>query len=179
MRTNYYTVLAKFFKSWYSHTFSHLSYRDVIWLLYFSVYFCMRRRFFYLDWIVQEPLLGKIKSAVGNFQKYSYWLIGHAQTIQIKGKGLIYSLFLMVMCIPRPTVEWMHVCTKKYLFCFKNHLMQIQFSYNYAVFQLDIFQEVRVGPIKSKLPYMASTCCCDLLSQLNWPTPQQLKTTWY
>ena len=32
---------------------------------------------------------------------------------------------------------------------------------------LDVFQEVRVGPIKSKLPYMASTCCCDLLSQLN------------
>ena len=32
---------------------------------------------------------------------------------------------------------------------------------------LDVFQEVRVGPIKSKLPYMASACCCDLLSQLN------------
>ena len=29
-------------------------------------------------------------------------------------------------------------------------------------FLLDAFQEVRVGPIKSKLPYMASTCCCDL-----------------
>ena len=26
-------------------------------------------------------------------------------------------------------------------------------------FLLDVFQEVRVGPIKSKLPYMASTCC--------------------
>ena len=34
-------------------------------------------------------------------------------------------------------------------------------------FLLDVFQEVRVGPIESKLPYMASTCCCDLLSQLN------------
>ena len=31
-------------------------------------------------------------------------------------------------------------------------------------FLLDVFQEVRLGPIKSKLPYMASTCCCDLLS---------------
>ena len=34
-------------------------------------------------------------------------------------------------------------------------------------FLLGVFQEVHVGPIKSKLPYMASTCCCDLLSQLN------------
>ena len=34
-------------------------------------------------------------------------------------------------------------------------------------FLLDAFQKVRVGPIKSKLPYMASTCYCDLLSQLN------------
>ena len=34
-------------------------------------------------------------------------------------------------------------------------------------FLLNVFQEVRVGPIKSKLPHMASTCCCDLLSQLN------------
>ena len=30
-------------------------------------------------------------------------------------------------------------------------------------FLLDVFQEVGVGPIKSKLPYMASSC----LSQLN------------
>ena len=28
-------------------------------------------------------------------------------------------------------------------------------------FLLDIFQEVRVGPIKCKRPHMASTCCCD------------------
>ena len=28
-------------------------------------------------------------------------------------------------------------------------------------FLLDVFQEVRVGPMKSKLPYMASTCFCD------------------
>ena len=34
-------------------------------------------------------------------------------------------------------------------------------------FLSDVFQEVRVGPIKSKLTYMASTCCCDLLLQLN------------
>ena len=34
-------------------------------------------------------------------------------------------------------------------------------------FPLDVFQEVRVEPIESKLPYMASTHCCDLLSQLN------------
>ena len=34
-------------------------------------------------------------------------------------------------------------------------------------FLLDVFQEVRVGPIKPKLPYMGSTCCCDLLSELN------------
>ena len=30
-------------------------------------------------------------------------------------------------------------------------------------FLLDVFQEVRGGPIKSELLYMASTCCCDLL----------------
>ena len=29
-------------------------------------------------------------------------------------------------------------------------------------FLLNVFQEVRKEPIKSKLPYMASTCCCDL-----------------
>ena len=34
-------------------------------------------------------------------------------------------------------------------------------------FLLDIFQEVRVGPIKSILLYMASACCCDLLSHWN------------
>ena len=34
-------------------------------------------------------------------------------------------------------------------------------------FLLDVFQEVFVGPIKSKPPNMASTCCCDLLLQLN------------
>ena len=34
-------------------------------------------------------------------------------------------------------------------------------------FLLDVFQEVRIGPIKLKLPCMASTCCCDLLSQWN------------
>ena len=34
-------------------------------------------------------------------------------------------------------------------------------------FSVGCFQEVRVGPIKSKLHYIASTCRCDLLSQLN------------
>ena len=46
-------------------------------------------------------------------------------------------------------------------------------------FLLDVFQEVHVGPIKSNLSCVASTCCCDLLSQLNRPIPLQLKTTWY
>ena len=46
-------------------------------------------------------------------------------------------------------------------------------------FLLDVSREVSVGSIKSKLPYMASTCCCDLLSQLNCPIPPQLKATWY
>ena len=43
-------------------------------------------------------------------------------------------------------------------------------DYNFPAimpFSVGCFQEVRVGPIKSKLPHMASTCCCDLLSQLN------------
>ena len=35
------------------------------------------------------------------------------------------------------------------------------------------------GPIKSKLPFIASTFRCDVLSQLNWSIPPQLKTTWY
>ena len=39
----------------------------------------------------------------------------------------------MVICIPRPTVEWMYVCTKKYLFCFTKKYL------------------VRVGPTNSKI----------------------------
>ena len=31
-------------------------------------------------------------------------------------------------------------------------------------FLLDVFQEVRVGPIKSKLPCMASICCYNLIA---------------
>ena len=53
-------------------------------------------------------------------------------------------------------------------------LVLFQESFNAATiflqlrrFLLDVFQEVSVGPIKSKLPHMASTCCCDLLSQMN------------
>ena len=46
-------------------------------------------------------------------------------------------------------------------------------------FSVGCFSEARAGLIKSKLPYMASTCCCDLLWQLNWPIPLQLQTTWY
>ena len=34
-------------------------------------------------------------------------------------------------------------------------------------FLLDVFQEVGVGPTKSKVPYIASTSFCDLLSLLN------------
>ena len=34
-------------------------------------------------------------------------------------------------------------------------------------FLLDVFQKVRVGPIKTKLPYTASPLCCDILSHLN------------
>ena len=45
--------------------------------------------------------------------------------------------------------------------------MENTFFLQLRYFLLDVFQEVRVGLIKSKLPYMASTCCCDLLSQLN------------
>ena len=73
-------------------TFSYLSYGHVTWLLYISVYFCRHGRFFYLDWSVLEPLPGEIKSAIGNFQKYSHWSVGHAQIIQIKGKELIYKI---------------------------------------------------------------------------------------
>ena len=74
----------------------------------------------------------------------------------------VYSKWSLAFLDLRPSDS---TCArKKYLFCFKNHLMRLQFSCNYAIFfSLDVFQEVRVGP-KSKLPYMASTCCCDLLS---------------
>ena len=44
-------------------------------------------------------------------------------------------------------------------------------------FLLDVSQEVPVGPIKSKLSYMASTCCYDLLSQLNWPSSDVLQSS--
>ena len=47
-------------------------------------------------------------------------------------------------------------------------LFQESFNATTIFLQLRHFLlEVRVGPIKSKLPCMASTCCCDLLSQLN------------
>ena len=43
-------------------------------------------------------------------------------------------------------------------------------------FLLDVFQEVGVGPIKSKLPYMAFTCYCDLLSQLRvWHLEKEIE----
>ena len=75
----------------------------------------------------------------------------------------------MVIGIPRPTVERMHVCPKRVPVLFQEsfNATTIFLQVNYAIFLLDVFQEVRVGLIKSKLPCMASTCCCDLLSQLN------------
>ena len=116
------------------------------------------------NWMFNYPCLSKRDEiAKFQFERNSKWILG------------FYSLFQMVIRIPRPTEKWMHLRTKKYLFCFKNHLIRLQSR----DFLLHIFQEVRVGPIKSKLPYMASTCCCDLLLQLNWPIPRQVKTTWY
>ena len=76
----------------------------------------------------------------------------------------------MVMCIPRPipTVEIMHVCTKKYLFLFQESFSAATIFLQLRHFLLDVFQEVRVGSIKSKLPYMAST-------RKSKPTSQQAK----
>ena len=59
----------------------------------------------------------------------------------------------------------MHVCTKKYLFCFKNHLMRLQFSCNYAMFfSVRCFSGGTCRTNKIKFLYVASACCCDLLS---------------
>ena len=56
----------------------------------------------------------------------------------------------------------------------ENVLVLFQESFNATTiflqlrhFLLDVFQEVRAGSTKSKLPHMASICCCDLLSQSN------------
>ena len=56
---------------------------------------------------------------------------------------------------------------EKVLVLFQESFIATKIFLQLRHFLLDIFQEVRVGPIKLKLPYMASTCCCDLLSQLN------------
>ena len=41
--------------------------------------------------------------------------------------------------------------------------MRLQFSCSYAIFCSMFSTEVRVALMKPKLPYMASTACCDLL----------------
>ena len=59
--------------------------------------------------------------------------------------------------------------------CARNNILALfQESFNATTiflqlrhFLLDVFQEVCVGPIKAELRNMASTYCCDLLSQLN------------
>ena len=56
---------------------------------------------------------------------------------------------------------------EKVLVLFQESFNATTISLQLRNFLLDVFQEVRVGPIKSKLPYIALTCCCDLLSQLN------------
>ena len=47
---------------------------------------------------------------------------------------------------------------EKVLVLFQESLMRLQFSCTYAIFCWIFSQEVRVGPIKLKLPYRASTC---------------------
>ena len=83
------------------------------------------------------------------------------------------------MCTPRPTVEWNARVHEKALILFQESFNATTIFLQSRHFLLDVFQEVRAEPIKSKLSYMASTRCCDLLSQLNWPILPQLKTTWY
>ena len=56
---------------------------------------------------------------------------------------------------------------EKVLVFFRESFNAITIFLQLRHFRLDVFHEVHVGPIKSKLPCMASTYCCDLLSQLN------------
>ena len=56
---------------------------------------------------------------------------------------------------------------EKVLFLFQESFNATKIFLQLRHFLFDVFQEVRVGPIKSKLPYLASTCCCDLLLPLN------------
>ena len=56
---------------------------------------------------------------------------------------------------------------KSILVLFQESFYAITILLQLRHFLFDVFQEVRVGSIKSKLPYMASTCYCDLLLQLN------------
>ena len=60
----------------------------------------------------------------------------------------------------------MHMCKKKILVLFQESFNATTIFLQLRHFLLDVSQEVRVGPIKSNLPYMAWTCCCDLLSRI-------------
>ena len=71
----------------------------------------------------------------------------------------------MVMCIPRPTGRVNARVHEKVLVLFQESFNATTLFLQLCHFLLDVFQEVLVGPIKSKLPYMASTRCCDLLLQ--------------
>ena len=69
--------------------------------------------------------------------------------------------------------EWSCACRRVNARVHEKVLVLFQKSFNATTtflqlrhFLLDVFQEARAGLIKSKLSYMASTCC-DLLSQLN------------
>ena len=54
----------------------------------------------------------------------SAWLLGHViSEIQLMSQQSKWSC-----AFTRP-----YVCTKKYLFCFKNHSMRLQFSCNYSI----------------------------------------------
>ena len=52
---------------------------------------------------------------------------------------------------------------EKVLVLFQESFNAITIFLHLRHFLLNVFQEVREEPIKSKLPYMASTCRCDLV----------------
>ena len=70
----------------------------------------------------------------------------------------------MVMCIPRPYGRVNAGVHEKVLVLFQESFNATAIFLQLHHFLLDVFQEVRAGPIKSELPHMASTRCCDLLS---------------
>ena len=87
----------------------------------------MRSFFLYLrSWLSEDSTANRF------IYTLVQWRFSFKESILNLKLFIVYSKWSCAFL--RPTVEWMHVCTRKYLFCFKNPLIWPQFSCNYAIF---------------------------------------------